>query len=106
MGAANITRKNWQAVRDAGNAELVAVASRDVARGLRGLLRNANPRFRSRLRRLHWAVTKLLAREDIDAVYVPLPTGLRKEWVIRAARAGKHVLCEKPAAISAAELQR
>ena len=36
----------------------------------------------------------LLARADIDAVYIPLPTGLRKEWVLRAAAAGKHVLTE------------
>lgn len=34
----------------------------------------------------------LLARSDIDAVYIPLPTGLRKQWIIRAAQAGKHVL--------------
>ena len=38
----------------------------------------------------------LLARDDVDATYVPLPTGVRKEWVIRAAQAGKHVLVEKP----------
>ncbi|MCB1090916.1 MAG: Gfo/Idh/MocA family oxidoreductase, partial [Verrucomicrobiae bacterium] len=46
----------------------------------------------------------LLARDDIDAVYIPLPTGVRKEWVIRAARAGKHVLCEKPCGPRAADV--
>ncbi len=47
----------------------------------------------------------LLARDDIDAVYIPLPTGLRKEWVIRAAQAGKHVLCEKPCGNTASDVE-
>ena len=41
----------------------------------------------------------------MDAIYFPLPTGLRREWVVRAAEAGKHVLCEKPCAPSAADLE-
>jgi predicted dehydrogenase len=48
---------------------------------------------------------ELLARKDIDAVYIPLPTGLRKEWVVRAAQAGKHVLCEKPCGTNADDLR-
>lgn len=47
----------------------------------------------------------LLATKDMDAVYIPLPTGVRKEWVLRAAEAGKHVVCEKPCATSVADLQ-
>src|SRR5206468_5203105 len=47
---------------------------------------------------------QLLGSRDIDAVYLPLPTGVRKEWVLRAAAAGKHVLCEKPCGCSASEL--
>ncbi|MDP6446916.1 MAG: Gfo/Idh/MocA family oxidoreductase, partial [Pirellulaceae bacterium] len=46
----------------------------------------------------------LLARADIDAVYIPLPTGLRKEWVLRAAAAGKHVMCEKPCGATTEDL--
>ena len=48
---------------------------------------------------------ELLQRGDIDAVYIPLPTGVRKDWVIRAAEAGKHVLCEKPCGVNATELR-
>lgn len=43
---------------------------------------------------------KLLNDVEIDAVYIPLPNHLHKEWVIQAAKKGKHILCEKPAAIS------
>lgn len=48
---------------------------------------------------------EVIASPDVDAVYLPLPTGLRKEWVLKAARAGKHVLCEKPCGVSADDLQ-
>ncbi len=48
---------------------------------------------------------ELLASDVVDAVYVPLPTGVRKAWLIRAAEAGKHVLSEKPVAATAVDLQ-
>jgi len=48
---------------------------------------------------------EIVTSENVDAVYVPIPTGIRKEWVIKAAEAGKHVLCEKPIANNASEAQ-
>jgi predicted dehydrogenase len=96
LGAAFIARKNWQAIRDAGNAILVAVASRNVARAQTFIDECQASAPHAVVPEAMGSYDALLARPDIDAVYIPLPTGLRKEWVIKAAQAGKHVLAEKP----------
>ena len=72
----------------------VAIASRDLARA-----RETAAKFQ--IPRAHGSYEALLADPDVDAVYIPLPNTLHPEWTIRAARAGKHVLCEKPLAIDA-----
>lgn len=103
LGTALIARKNWQAIWNAGNGVLVAVASRSSERAEQFIREcQACVPFQTPPRACGYE--ELLASPDIDALYIPLPTGIRKEWVIRAARAGKHVLCEKPCADTAADL--
>jgi predicted dehydrogenase len=104
LGAANIARKNWQAIWNSKNGRVTAVASRDVQRS-RSFIEEcqAHARFEPAPRALR-SYEELLAAPEVDAVYLPLPTALRGHWVKRAAEAGKHVVCEKPCATSVAEL--
>jgi len=84
------------AIQASQNGELIAVASRDEARAREFAEQGGIPIA-------YGSYEALLADDDIDAVYIPLPNGLHREWTIRAAEAGKHVLCEKPLALSEAE---
>jgi predicted dehydrogenase len=105
LGTARTARKNWKAIRNAGNSTLVAVASRDRERARRFIEECQADVPLTPQPAACGSYQELLDRDDIDAVYVPLPTGIRKEWVLQAAKAGKHVLCEKPCAVSAADLR-
>jgi predicted dehydrogenase len=112
LGTASIARKNWQAIRNAGVgcadgpcATLTAVASRDRERSRRFIEAcQASVPFAPPPDAVG-SYEELLERRDIDAVYLPLPTAIRKDWVIRAARAGKHVLCEKPCGVDSASVR-
>ncbi len=100
VSTANIgVRKVIPAMHTASRCEVVAIASRDLARAEKAAADLGLPRA-------HGSYEDLLADPDVDAVYIPLPNHLHAEWTIAAARAGKHVLCEKPLGMTAAEAER
>ncbi len=76
--------------------EITAIASRDLSRAQEAA-RELN------IPNAYGSYEELLADETIEAIYNPLPNNLHVPWTIKAAEAGKHVLCEKPIALSAAE---
>ena len=103
LGAADIAHKNWQAIRHAPNCTLAAVASREVEKCRRFIREcQAHTPFDPPPRACD-SYEELLASDDVDAVYLPLPTVVRKPWAIRAAQSGKHVLVEKPVGATAAD---
>jgi len=105
MSTANIGRQNWKAVFNSGNCVISAVASRDVKRSCQ-FIREGQRKFPFAAKpSALGSYEELLASPNVDAVYIPLPTGLRKEWVLPAAAAGKHVICEKPCGVGFADVQ-
>ena len=80
------------------NCELYAIAGRSLEKA---------ERFRAEFgfEKAYGSYDALLADDAVEAVYIPLPNALHCEWVVKAAKAGKHILCEKPMAASAAEAE-
>ena len=105
LSAAEIARKNWRAIFNSGNGIVSAVASRDVQRSRDFIALCQREAPFEQMPRALGSYEELIAAKDVDAVYVPAPTGLRKQWVIRAAEVGKHVVCEKPCAPNLADLR-
>jgi predicted dehydrogenase len=100
VSTANIgMSKVTPAIQRAAGCEVVAIASRDAAAAQRAAAQLGIPRT-------HGSYETLLADPDVDAVYIPLPNHLHVPWAARALEAGKHVLCEKPLAPTAAEAQQ
>jgi predicted dehydrogenase len=92
-------RKVIPGIRKAARCEVVAIASRDgeQARAVADQLGIPSA---------HASYEALLADPGVDAVYIPLPNHMHMDWTIAALRAGKHVLCEKPLAMTADDAQR
>jgi xylose dehydrogenase (NAD/NADP) len=98
IGTSRIADTLIRAIRASNNCELRAVASRDLERAQSWARERAVPvAFGS--------YEEMLASDEIDAAYIPLPNSLHKEWSVRAAQNGKHVLCEKPIAASPDEVR-
>ena len=87
LGCANIAEKYAiAAFKSLSNVELVAIASRKNDKAEEWAARHGLEAE---------TYDSLIAREDIDVMYSPLPVGLQEEWTLKAATAGKHVICEK-----------
>lgn len=104
VSTANVGRKNWAAIQRAGHTVTV-IGSRDQAKA---------QLFIDDCQKLWPQSTEAVAVDSYDAVlsspvvdvvYIPLPTAIRCEWVLKAAQHKKHVLCEKPCAITVAQLK-
>lgn len=91
-------KKVIPAMRQGKYSQVTAIASRDLKRAQAAAKTLHLPKA-------YGSYEELLADPEIDAVYNPLPNHLHVPWTLQAMQAGKHVLCEKPIAMSAAEAQ-
>jgi D-xylose 1-dehydrogenase (NADP+, D-xylono-1,5-lactone-forming) len=99
LGTARINRRLIPAMRAAGRSEVHVVASREGPRAETFGQEWDIPHAVS-------GYSALLARDDVDAVYIPLPNSLHAEWCLASIAAGKHVLCEKPLAANPEDVER
>jgi predicted dehydrogenase len=99
LSTANINKALIGPIQASPRSELRAVASRDIERA-RAYAAERN------IPKAHGSYEALLADPEIDAIYLSLPNGLHAEWSIKAMKAGKHVLCEKPLVVSMAEFEQ
>jgi len=99
LGVASIaTRKVIPGMQKGQWSEITAIASRDLTRAKKAAEQLGIPRA-------HGSYEELIADHEIEAVYNPLPNHLHVPWSIKAAEAGKHVLCEKPIGCNVAEVE-
>lgn len=99
MGCARIAKGSViPGIQQSRTGEVSAIASRDE-QNARSTAEQLN------IPTAYGSYEQLLEDPQIDAVYIPLPNHLHKEWTIKAAAAGKHVLCEKPVALTAQEAE-
>jgi predicted dehydrogenase len=100
LGAANIAvNKVIPAMMSSARSQVMAIASRDMAKARSAANALSIPRA-------YGSYEELIADPDVEAIYNPLPNHLHVPWSIRAAEAGKHVLCEKPIALTATEARQ
>ena len=99
LSTANIgMEKVTPAIMKSAHSEVVAIASRDLGKAQAAAARLGIPKA-------YGSYEELFADPDIDAIYNPLPNHLHVPMTVAAAKAGKHVLCEKPIALNATEAE-
>ncbi|MCD1258309.1 Gfo/Idh/MocA family oxidoreductase [Paenibacillus athensensis] len=99
LGCANIAMYAViPGIRQSETGVVAAIASRSLAKSQEHAQKHDIPKA-------YGSYEELIADPELDAIYIPLPNHLHKEWTIKAAQAGKHVLCEKPFALDAAEAE-
>jgi predicted dehydrogenase len=97
LGYARIAREDViPAIQRSSNSEFYAIASRSGDK-----LQECRGRFKEVA--ACYTYDELLKDPNVDAVYIPLPNSMHREWTMTAAEQGKHVLCEKPMGLTAAE---
>src|SRR5438067_13664379 len=100
LSTANIaTTKVIPAMQQGRYCEITSIASRTLEKAQAAAAQLGIPK-------VYGSYEELLADPDIDAIYSPLPNHLHVPWSIKALQAGKHVLCEKPVAMTSAEAQK
>ncbi len=104
LGAARIAP--YAVLKHAAKLPSIGVDVVAVAEEYRDATALAKHAKKHRIPSTHRSFDELLARDDIDAVYIPLPISMHVDWTLRAIAAGKHVLCEKPMAANADEVER
>jgi predicted dehydrogenase len=103
LGAARINERLLPAIVEASNARLVAIASRRPGAAAQTLAQYA-PHHQQNVQ-TYDNLEALLNDPDVEAVYLPLANREHAEWALRAIECGKHVLCEKPMALTVADIE-
>ncbi|MFA6051111.1 MAG: Gfo/Idh/MocA family oxidoreductase [Methylobacter sp.] len=102
LGAARVNERLLPAIVEAENAELVAIASRRPGAAAQTLAQYAPQQHNVRA---YDNLETLLDDAEVDAVYLPLANHEHAEWALRVIKCGKHVLCEKPMALTVADIE-
>ena len=103
LGAARINERLLPAIVEASNARLVAIASRRPGAAAQTLAQYA-PHHQQNVQ-TYDNLEALLNDPDVEAVYLPLANREHAEWALRAIECGKHVLCEKPMALTVSDIE-
>ena len=106
LGTASIAKKNWHALLNAGNSQIIAVASRSMEKAKCFIRECQHSAPAGYVVKPIEGYDNLIEREDIDAIYIPLPTAVRTQWAIKAALSGKHIVIEKPCGLKVSELEK